>query len=177
MSPVPQLAAGVIDANLMRRAMGRFLTGVAVVTALAADGSPHGMTLNSLTSVCLDRPILLICISLEARTTQAIDETGTFAVSILTPRQEPIARRFALPGEDHFAGLPLVYCNHEVPVVPQAIAHLGCSVERCVTAGDHAVVFGTPRTVGDSDRAPLGFLGGRFGDYVDRGHEPIQWFF
>ncbi|MGH3182885.1 MAG: flavin reductase family protein [Streptosporangiaceae bacterium] len=60
MSP-PVHQPATVDADAMRRAMGRFVTGVAVITTLDAGGQPHGMTVNSLTSVSLDPPLLLVC--------------------------------------------------------------------------------------------------------------------
>lgn len=172
MSPVT-----AVDPAAMRRAMGRFATGVAVITALDTDGVPHGMTVNSLTSVSLDPPLLLVCFTHGARTATAVTDAGRFAVSILAARQEPIARRFAARGDDHFAGLPLSYGQHQVPVVPDALAHLECTVDRTVEAGDHTVVFGLVQRTCDRDGQPLAFLSGRFGDYADRGHDPLPWFF
>jgi flavin reductase (DIM6/NTAB) family NADH-FMN oxidoreductase RutF len=167
----------VVDALTMRRTMGHFATGVAVVTTMDAHGQPHGMTVNSLTSVSLDPPMLLVCFNEGARTAVAAVDTGRFAVSVLAARQEPIARRFAGRGEDHFSGLPLTFGNHQVPVVPDALAHLECTVDRHLVAGDHVVVFGTVESACDREGFPLAFLGGRFGDYADRGHDPLPWFF
>ncbi|MFI1385909.1 flavin reductase family protein [Embleya sp. NPDC020886] len=166
-----------VDPQTMRRTMGRFATGVAVVTTYAPDGTPHGMTVNSLTSVSLDPPLLLVCLNIGARSTDAITASGRFAVSILSSRQEPIAMRFARRAEDHFAGLEPAYGRHRVPVIPDALAHLECDVERHFVAGDHIVVVG--RVLDTCERAgePLAFLGGRFGDLVDRGHAQVPWYF
>ncbi|WP_067460182.1 flavin reductase family protein [Actinomadura macra] len=177
MPPTTSPGAPVLNPVDMRRVMGRFTTGVAVITTLDADGDPHGMTVNSLTSVSLDPPMILVCFGARARTALAVAASGRFAVSILAARQEPIARRFAGRGEDHFAGLPLTYGEHDVPVVPDALAHLECAVDRQVTAGDHVVVFGAVQRTCDRDGLPLAFLGGRFGDFAGRGHEPPAWFF
>ncbi|WP_218010370.1 flavin reductase family protein [Actinomadura chibensis] len=161
----------------MRRVMGRFATGVAVITALDGRGDPHGMTLNSLTSVSLEPPILLVCFNTRARTAVAVAESGRFAVSILAARQEPIALRFAGRGEDHFAGLPLTYGEHDVPVVPNALAHLECTVDRTAKAGDHIVVFGAVERTCDREGPPLTFLSGHFGDYTPKNHNPHPWTF
>lgn len=173
----PSSEAAAVDPLTMRRTMGRFATGVAVVTTLDATGTPHGMTINSLTSVSLDPPMLLVSFNHGARTAAAITTSGRFAVSILSARQEPLARRFATRAADHFAGLPLTYGPHQVPVVPDALAHLDCTVERSLEAGDHTVVFGLVHRTCDRDGQPLAFLGGGFGDYTDRGHDPMPWFF
>ncbi|RKS78743.1 flavin reductase (DIM6/NTAB) family NADH-FMN oxidoreductase RutF [Actinomadura pelletieri DSM 43383] len=165
-----------IDPLTMRRAMGRFATGVAVVTT-SVDGTPHGMTVNSLTSVSLDPPLLLVCLTTGARSTDAVVRAGRFAVSILSARQEQLALRFARRGEDHFAGLEVTHGRHEVPVIPDAFAHLECDVERHFTAGDHVVVIGQVRSICEREGEPLGFLRGKFSDIVDRGHDPIHWIF
>lgn len=170
-------ATSAVDAATMRRTMGRFATGVAVITTLSPGGHPHGMTVNSLTSVSLDPPMILVCFTRSARTLRAVTGSGRFAASVLAARQEAIARRFASPGEDHFAGLPLTFGDHQVPVVPDALAHIECAVERHFRAGDHTIVLGAVQRTCDRDGGPLVFADGRFGDYADRGHEPIAWFF
>lgn len=169
-------SASVVDPLTMRRAMGRFATGVAVVTT-SAGGTPHGMTVNSLTSVSLEPPLLLVCLTIGARSTDAIIQARRFAVNILSARQEHLALRFARRGEDHFAGLDVTHGRHRVPVIPDAFAHLECEVERHFVAGDHIVVVGQVLEVCERDGEPLGFLGGKFSDIVARGHEPVNWFF
>src|SRR5579875_1081443 len=110
-----------------RHSMARFTTGVCVVSALDAEGGPQGMTLNSLTSVSLEPPTLLVCLARGGRTTKAVVDAERFAISVLSARQEPIARSFARHGEEHFSGLPLAFGCHDVPVVPAALVHLECA--------------------------------------------------
>ncbi|WP_020498564.1 flavin reductase family protein [Sciscionella marina] len=169
------VAGEALDPLVMRRTMGRFATGVGVVTTLF-EGEPHGMTVNSLTSVSLEPPLLLVCLGSGARTTEAMRASGRFGVSILSARQDEIALRFARRGADHFAGLPLRFGEHEVPVVPDALAHLECVTERQFVAGDHDVFIGAVRRVCDREGEPLAYLGGRMGDYRGRDEEPIHWF-
>ena len=166
-----------VDPQTMRRAMGHFATGVAIVTTMTSEGDPCGMTVNSLTSVSLEPPQLLVCFTIGARTADSAIESGRFAVSILAARQEPLARRFAGRGEDHFAGLQLTYGEHDVPVVPDAMAHLECIVDQYVPAGDHLIVVGGVHRSCVRDGQPLAFFNGRFADVTDRGHEAIPWFF
>lgn len=170
------MTARLVDPLEMRQTMGRFATGVAVITT-EHDGVPHGMTVNSLTSVSLDPPLLLVCFNHGARSAEAVTAAGRFAVNILSSRQQPIAMRFARRGEDHFAGLGLEYDGHRVPVVPSALAHLDCDVERVVEAGDHTIVFGRVVDVCSREGDALGFHGGRFADVTPHGHEPEHWFF
>ena len=113
LAPVP-----VVDRSAMGHAMGCWTTGVAVITTVDRNGRPHGMTVNSLTSVSLDPPLLLACLTHGARTAGAVLDAGRFAVSILAARHEPIARRFADRGEDHFAGLPPTTATTSSPPCP-----------------------------------------------------------
>ncbi|HEY0890753.1 MAG TPA: flavin reductase family protein [Nocardioides sp.] len=170
------MTAPLVDPMAMRQAMGRFATGVAVITT-EEDGRPHGMTVNSLTSVSLEPPLLLVCFNHGARTAEAAVSSGRFVVNILSKRQQAIALRFAARGEDHFAGLDLDYAGHRVPVVPQALAHLECDVERVVEAGDHTIVLGAVLGATMREGEPLGFYGGKFSDIQQHGHEPEHWFF
>ena len=166
----------LVDPAAMRRTMGRFATGVAIVTTFA-DGEPHGMTVNSLTSVSLDPPLLLVCLAHDARSADAVTAKGRFVVNVLSRRQQAVALRFAEKGGDHFAGLALEYGHHAVPVIPKALAHLECDVERTVDAGDHVIVFGAVLDVCVREGDPLGFYGGKFSDVTQHGQEPEHWFF
>lgn len=163
------------DPLAMRQAMGAFATGVAIVSALV-DGQANGMTVNSLTSVSLDPPVLLVSLTTGARTTESVLSTRRFAVSVLSARQEHIAQRFARAGQDHFAGLPLAFGDHAVPVVPDALAHLDCAVAHVTTHGDHRVVFGQVLQVCQRSGRPLLFHAGRFGDFSDRKSADPLWF-
>ncbi|MDR7303757.1 flavin reductase family protein [Haloactinomyces albus] len=164
-----------VEPSTLRRTMGRFTTGVAVVTT--ADDEPHGMTVNSLTSVSLDPPLILISLTIGARTTDAVAATGSFAISILSARQDAIAMRFARRGEDHFAGLPLEYGDHHIPIVPGALAHVECEVQQEIPAGDHVLFLGRAIATCDRDGEPLVFHGGRFIDSSGHGPEAPPWFF
>lgn len=170
------MTAPLVDPMSMRQTMGRFATGVAVITT-EVDGEAHGMTVNSLTSVSLEPPLLLVCFNHGARSAEAVVEAGHFVVNVLARRQQEIALRFAKRGEDHFAGLQREYDGHRVPVVPGALAHLDCHVERTFEAGDHTVVLGQVEGVCVRDGEPLGFYSGRFSDITQHGQEPEHWFF
>ncbi|TCP40766.1 flavin reductase (DIM6/NTAB) family NADH-FMN oxidoreductase RutF [Tamaricihabitans halophyticus] len=170
------MTSQLVDSTTMRQTMGRFATGVAVITT-ESDGIPHGMTLNSLTSVSLDPPLLLVCFNHGARSAAAVSASGRFVVNLLSQRQQPIAMRFAQRGEDHFSGLGLEYGDHSVPVVPNALAHLDCALGQTVEAGDHTVFFGKVTDVCTRDGEPLGFYQGRFSDVTPHGAEPEHWFF
>ncbi|MFC5141297.1 flavin reductase family protein [Actinomycetospora rhizophila] len=176
MAGAPTNRGAPVDTRAMRAAMGGFATGVAVVTT-RHDGVPHGMTVNSLTSVSLDPPLLLVCLTTGARTTDAVLSAGRFVVNVLAARQEHIALRFARRGEEHFAGLDVSRSGpHDLPVVPGALVHAECAVDRSTTAGDHVVVFGRVDSLCRTDATPLAFHGGRFADLRPHGEELDLWF-
>ena len=168
--------SAAVEPLSMRQVVGRFATGVAVVTT-EHDGRPDGMTVNSLTSVSLDSALLLVCFNHGARSVDAVRRSGRFAVNVLSRRQEAIALRFAKAGEDHFAGLELEYGGHRMPVVPNALAHLECEVDRLVEAGDHTIVIGAVTATCTAPGEPLAFYGGRFADVTTHDAEPEHWFF
>ena len=161
----------------MRRSMGRFTTGVAVVSAEDSDGEPCGMTISSLTSVSLDPAIILVSLTHGSRTTDAVETGGRFAVSILSSRQEAVARRFATRGGARFEGLPYDRTACGLPVVADALAHLECTVHRAHNIGDHRVFYGDVSELRWRDGTGLVFYSGRFGDFRDFGHDEMPWLF
>ena len=162
----------VVDRSAMRHAMGCWTTGVAVITTVDRNGRPHGMTVNSLTSVSLDPPLLLACLTHGARTAGAVLDAGRFAVSILATRHEPIAR-FADRGEDHFAGLPPSAATTSSPPCP---AHSPTSTAPSTGTS-------TPATTSSCSApcsAPATAMGNPWRSSpaasatTDRGHEPVD---
>lgn len=164
------------DSLMMRRTMGRFLTGVAVVTTKSGE-EMHGMTINSLTSISLEPPILMISLNFGARTTDAILASGRFAISILGSKQEAIARRFATRGGEHFEGGEFDYTDSGMPVVKDALSQADCTVVNQYEIGDHQVFFGQVTTCRDRNGSGLAFNAGKFGSFNDFGHAELPWFF
>ncbi|HXJ64478.1 MAG TPA: flavin reductase family protein [Actinomycetota bacterium] len=163
-----------VDPQRMRNAMSAFSTGVAVVATETPDGL-FGMTVNSLTSVSLDPPLLLVCLKNDARTTSAIAERGEFTVSVLGQRQDAIADRFAKRGEDRFGGLELFRTEGGLPYIPKALAVAECRVDRSFPAGDHEIVLASVHGCEVRDGAPLVFFRSRYHDVTDRGR-PADWY-
>jgi flavin reductase (DIM6/NTAB) family NADH-FMN oxidoreductase RutF len=140
-----------------RAMMGRFPTGVAIVTALDADGTPRGMTCSSVCSVTLEPPTLLICLRGGSPTLDAIRDSGTFAVNLLHDRAQAVAQLFASGNPDRFelvewADDPTTAGPH---LVEDAHTIADCDVTRTEIVGDHVVVFGQPHTVTERHGPPL----------------------
>lgn len=161
----------------MRNTMGRYLTGVAVVTAVDAAGAHHGSTISSLQSISLEPPILMLALNFGTRTGAALQEGGRFAISILGAKQEAIARRFAVRGGERFADGEFEGTPGGMPVVEGALAQAECVLHEHHVIGDHDVFFGRVTASRDRLGGPLAFLGGRFGDFRDFGHEELPWWF
>lgn len=164
------------DELVMRRTMGRFLTGVAVITTKSGD-ELHGMTINSLTSISLKPPILMISLNFGTRTGDALFESGKFAISILGAKQESIARRFAVRGGERFEGGEFDLTDNGLPVVRGALSQADCDVVHQYDIGDHQVFFGQVTTCRDRDGEGLAFNAGKFGSFKDFGHEELPWIF
>lgn len=162
------------DGSAMRRTMGRFLSGVAVVTA-EHKGERVGMTISSLTMISLEPPILMISLNLRTRTGEAVLDSGAFAISILGARQEAVARQFAQPGGVRFESGDFDTTDDGLPVIRDALAQAECSISKHERIGDHDVIFGSVRSTRYRDGDPLGFQSGRFGAFLDFHHDPAPW--
>lgn len=155
-----------IQPRTFRDACGLFGTGVTVIT-VHHDGHDHGMTANAFMSISLDPPLIAISIAATAKMLPRIQQSGRFAVSILASHMEDLAWHFggkprpdaAVAGFERHAGLP---------VVANAVATLVCDVVDEVVAGDHTIVVGRVCDLAcDSERKPLLFFRGKFGEVAD----------
>ena len=152
------------DTGALRRTLGQYPTGVAVVTALADGERPVGMTINSFSSISLTPPLIGWCIDQRAGSYPAFAGAEAFSISILASGQVDVARRFATRGTDKFKGLPRVLTDapNKAPIVAGACAWLHCSVYCRIVLGDHLQLVGEVQRHRTSDRAPLVFAAGDF---------------
>lgn len=145
-----------------RRACGRFATGVAIATLRAADGSPHGITINSFTSVSLRPPLVLICIDRQAASREHFQTQELFAINILQATQQELSVRFAEWPEGRFEGIAWREGTGGVPVLEGSLAVFECRKQMVVPAGDHDVVFGEVLSATTADGSPLLYFGGQY---------------
>ncbi len=161
---------GAVDALEYRRVVGRFATGVTVVTTVL-DGEHHALTANSFTSVSLDPFLVLFCPEKLARFHDAVLAAGTFAVSVLAQGQEQVSRRFAARGrerEGQFDGVAHTLGEATGAVLLDgALSTLECRTVSTVAAGDHTVVIGEVLALGvpAPTGAPLLYYEGRYGAF------------
>ena len=148
-----------IDPGAMRRTLGRFTTGVTVVTT-ARGNDVHAMTANAFTSVSLDPPLVLVSVDHRTRMHRLLPDTRRYGVSVLASDQERVAW--------HFAGRPLRGAGElfswvgDVPFVRGAIAQVGCSLYSAHEAGDHTLYVGRVEHLYSEPGEPLLFHAGRF---------------
>jgi 3-hydroxy-9,10-secoandrosta-1,3,5(10)-triene-9,17-dione monooxygenase reductase component len=162
--PGERVHGPVIDPDRLRDVMGHFATGVTVVTGRAPGGGYAGLTANSLTSVSLDPPLVLVCIDRNSISRETLLRTERFAVSVLRRDQEEVAHRFSGEArETRFDDLRLRFGRDGVPILDDALAWVECRVWRWVEAGDHTVLFGEVEDGGAAGADPLVFFRGGYG--------------
>lgn len=156
-----------LDELEYRRVVGRFATGVTVVTAVL-DGEHHAMTCNSFTSVSIDPVLVLFCPEKVARFHDVVLAAGQWAVSVLSQSQQDASRQFARRGRrvcDQFTGVPHTYGGLTgAAVLDGALASLECRTVSTTDAGDHTVVIGEVLGLGvpDPQADPLLYFEGRY---------------
>lgn len=122
-----------------RRACGRFATGITVATVLDADGLPHGLTVNSFSSVSLEPPLISICLGHAVTMIDAFRESKHFGINVLKEDQQELSERFARKGFDRFEGVPWYRGETGAPLLPGVLAAIECVQRHRVTAGDHDI--------------------------------------
>jgi flavin reductase (DIM6/NTAB) family NADH-FMN oxidoreductase RutF len=160
-----------------RRALGRFATGVGLLTSLAADGRPYAVTVNAFSSVSLAPPMVLVCLDRRGRGHELVRGAGAFAVNVLGAHQQELAERFAgrhRTMADPFRGVRLRAGLLGVPVLEDVQSYVECRLVDVVAAGDHSVFLGEVVALGVGEGAsPLLFFGGayhRLGDETASRH-------
>lgn len=132
----------MIDPHTFRSVLGRFATGVTVLTARHVNGDDHGMTASAFCSVSLTPPLVLACIAESADMFEIIGAAEHFGVSILAEDQEALSRRFAEVETNRFEGVGFTRGTSGVALLDQALAHLECRVVSRHEAGDHVIIVG-----------------------------------
>ena len=148
----------MIEPRAFRDTLGRFATGVTVVT-MEHEGDPRGITVNAFLSLSLDPPLVGVSIDRSAGAHGTLDATDRFGVSVLGAEQAPTS--------DYFAGramepVPGFVRLGEVPVVSGAIAHLACRIVDRVPTGDHTLFVGQVHAVAAAEGRPLVFFRGEY---------------
>ena len=151
-------------AQAFRDVLGRFATGVAVVTAMS-DGEPVGMTCQSFSSVSLSPPLVLFCPARTSRAWPLIQRAGSFCVNLLADGQHELSNVMATKGIDKFADIgwePTPRTGS--PLLKGVLGFVDCTIHAVHEAGDHYVVLGRVQELESYDEVtdPLLYYEGRY---------------
>lgn len=152
----------MIDPASFRAALGRFASGITVVTARDENERDHGMTVSAFSSVSLAPPLVLVCIGHDASMHDLLLGAEQIGISVLSTDQEPLSRRFADPESDRFDGVGYTRGESGVALLDDALVHLECSVLVRHEAGDHTVMICAVDRAAASDGRPLLYYRGGY---------------
>jgi flavin reductase (DIM6/NTAB) family NADH-FMN oxidoreductase RutF len=156
-------SAAAFDLRELRHALGRFATGVAIVTTRTPGGKREGLTANSFGALSLDPPLVLWSLSREAMSLQSFKESPHFAVNVLGSHQRSLSNHFARPSPDKFEAMACPPGLGGCPTIPGCLALFECRLERTFEAGDHVVLIGRVERFRWRAGDPLVFSCGHYG--------------
>lgn len=154
----------MIEPRTFRNTLGRFATGVSIVTVLQ-EQVVRGLTVNAFMSLSLEPPLIAVCIDKLARTHELMKRSRHFGVSVLGVEQEDLSRLFAGTGPP--AGDVKFEKLAGAQVVAGALAQLACRVRDMVETGDHTLFVGEVEALNYRDGRPLVFFSGRYSTLND----------
>jgi len=150
------------DAMQLRRVLGRFFTGVTVVTTVDGTGRAWGVTANSFTSVSLEPPLVLWNQAIASPSHPAFAKAERFAINILAEDQIGISQRFSRSHADKFAGVPVTIGLGGIKLIDGCCAALECRKVATHDGGDHAVFIGHVERMRSNNLRPLIFGDGKY---------------
>lgn len=145
-----------VDPDAFRSVLGRFASGVTIVTSLDAQGRDHGMTVSAFCSLSLEPPLVLACIDRSATMHDLLTDGTPLAINVLSAGQEALSRRFASGDPpNRFDGVGYTRGALGVAVLDDVLAWLECRVVARHPGGDHTIVVGHVEAVGTRQERPL----------------------
>jgi flavin reductase ActVB len=145
----------MIASQDFKRAMAQLTGAVTVITTCDEQGQPWGFTATAFSSLSLDPPLVLCCLSRDADCSQVFLAGHTFAVNILTEQQRYLAQRFATKGRAKYHETPFTSGKLGLPLLPAALVTLECSIQNIYPGGDHSILVGLVEH-GEASSAPVG---------------------
>lgn len=156
-----------VDSAHFRQVLGRFPTGVTVITAAGCEGRPTGFAVGSFFSVSLEPPLVGFCAGKGSSSWPAIRSTGAFCVNVLSHDQEQLCRQFSSKTVDKFEGLDWQAASTGSPRLAGVVAWIDCDIESVHDAGDHEICIGRVRALDiDREEGPLLFYRSGYGRFV-----------
>lgn len=153
-----------VEPPQFRQLLGRFATGVTVLTGRTPNGEPIGMTASSIASVSLDPPLVLVSVEKAHDMHAALEQGSHFVLNILSSEQEALSRRFASEEQDRFRGVSYRENQRGIAVLDGVVAHIECEKQTAVPGGDHTVFIGLVVGGDATDRRPLLYYRGGYAE-------------
>ena len=154
------------DPRLLRQALGRFATGVTVITTRTLDGKYEGLTANSFSAVSLDPPLVLWSLRLASPSLPGFKESGHFVVNVLSTAQNEVSRHFATPRHDKFEDVDFSAGIAGCPMLDDSLAIFECRTETAIEGGDHMIFIGRVIQAHYREGEPLIFAAGKYGTHA-----------
>jgi flavin reductase (DIM6/NTAB) family NADH-FMN oxidoreductase RutF len=152
-----------IDPDSFRSVLGRFASGITVVTTRDADGRDVGMTVSAFCSVSLDPPLVQVCVDHAASLYAALAVSQRYGVSILASEQEALSRRFATAESTRrFDGIGYRRGESGVLLLDDALAQLECRIVASHPTGDHTMFVGEVESATARSARPLLYYRGGY---------------
>ncbi|MEN9539689.1 MAG: hypothetical protein RLZZ126_1924 [Pseudomonadota bacterium] len=151
-----------VDILALRKTLGQFATGVTVIATRTEAQVLVGLTVNSFAALSLQPPLVTWALRLNSPSLDVFLTARYFVVNVLAEEQVEVSRRFAQPGPDKFAGVPVANGMHGLPLVHGAAAWLQCRSVAHHTHGDHVLFVGEVQQFDSSGAPPLVFHGGGY---------------
>ena len=151
-----------VEPPQFRQLLGRFATGVTVITCRTAKGDPVGMTANSLSSVSLEPPLVLVAVEKVHEMHGALESATHWVFNILAAEQEALSRRFAGAEPDRFKGVSYRENDRGIVVLDGTVAHIECEKRTAVPGGDHTIFIGLVVGGDVTDKRPLLYYRGGY---------------
>ncbi len=164
---IHDMLPGPETGRILRDALGRFATGITVVTT-QGDAGPAGITANSFASVSLDPPLVLWSPARSSARFPIFSAATAFSIHVLGQDQSDLAARFSRGGVG-FDGLVTTHTPEGIPVVPQVLARFDCQLHATHDGGDHLIIVGRVVRFALRDGAPLVFSQGSYGNFIAAG--------
>jgi len=153
---------GSHDARHLRNALGRFPTGVTVVTTRGPTGRLEGLTANSFAALSLEPALVLWSINHSSPSAVGFRASGHFAVNVLRATQSDLSHRFAMRRDNKFEGIAFDEGLGGAPVLRDMLATFECETVSVTEGGDHLLFIGRVRRMAYDDGDPLIFSAGRY---------------
>ena len=151
-----------VSEDEFRAVLGRFPSGVTVVTTTDTSGADQGMTVSAFCSLSLHPPLVLICIEKTASAYAALTTAAGFVVNVLSARQEQVARRFAIVDIDRFDGVGFTRSSRGYAVLDDVLGVIECSRYQSCDGGDHTIIVGTVDAMRAEPGTPLLYYRGGY---------------